>query len=138
MENINVENAKMTQELLEDAEMEIKNGIKLLKEGRDERFIKFHFGRFPVKTLGSKAAQEDLKKLLRLVKQLEIVEVNEEYYIIYRGEEILSVETYKRCTGAYATMLNSRELETKKVFDEYKTLVRALIQALPLILIEEE
>lgn len=138
MENINLENAKMAQELLEDTQGDLKNRLKALKKHRYERVKKIRFCGFSVNTLDLKGAQRDLKKLLRLVKRLEINEVNESYYFIYRGKEIESVETYKRCTGAYATIINSIGLEENVVFSECKTSVRALIQALSLILIDEE
>ncbi len=138
MKNINLENAKMAQELLEDTEGDLKNRIKVLRKHRYERVKKIWFCEFSVSTLDFKGAERELKKLLRLVKRLEINEVNESYYFIYRGKEIKSAEAYKRCTRAYATIINSIELEKKVVFSECKTSVKALIQALPLILIDEE
>ena len=138
MENINVENAKMAQEILEDTERDLKNRIKMIREHRYARVKNFRFCRFSENRLDLKGAQADLKKLLRLIKRLEIVEVNESYYIIYRGGELKTTESYERCTSAYATMLNSIGLEENIVFSECKTSVKALIQALPLITVEEE
>lgn len=137
MENINVEKAKMAQEILEDTERDLKNRIKALNEHRYARVKNFRFCRFSENRLDYKGALADLRKLLRLVKRLEIVEVNESYYIIYRGGELKTAGAYERCTRAYATMLNSIGLEENIVFSECKTLVKALIQALPLIIEEE-
>ena len=58
-------------------------------------------------------------------------------YIIYREKEIKSAEDYKRCTRAYETMINSIGFNRKVVFSEC-TFVRALIKALPSILVDEE
>lgn len=129
--------AQMTQEILEDTEKEIKKWIKELEINCRKRAKIILFYGFPVYRLNVKV-ERNLKTLLRLVKRLEIIEVNEEYDIIYRGKEINSIQTYKRCSEAYATILNNKGIASKEIFYECKTLVNALIQALPLIIAEEE
>ncbi|MCI8999775.1 MAG: hypothetical protein HFJ26_02280 [Clostridia bacterium] len=126
------------QELLEATKEDLRKRISALKDSRNERRDKYgFFSEFSEYSKGLKSAQADLEKLLRLVRRLDIEEVNEEYYIIYREKEIKSAEDYKRCTRAYETMINSIGFNRKVVFSEC-TFVRALIKALPSILVDEE
>ena len=55
-----------------------------------------------------------------------------------QAEEVESVEEYKGCIEEYTERINSIGLQENVIFSECRTLVNALIQALPLILIDEE
>lgn len=132
-DEIILENIEMIRELLVKTEEDLMRRIKLVQKARNER--KCSFSRF---SRALKSTQADLEELLSLVKRLQIVEGSECYRIIYREEEIKSVEAYKQCTKDYEETINDLGLKKNIVFSECRPLVEDVIDFLPSILIEEE
>ncbi len=135
---VDIEMVRVLQKLLEATKEDLRKRIKAVEKNRNERRKKYRFfSRFSKYSKALESAQKDLEKLLDLVNYLNIVEENENYYIIYRGEKIKSAKDYKCCTRAYETLINSIGFKENIVFSRC-TLVEDLIEDLPLILIKEE
>lgn len=135
-----LKNIEMIDELRKEVEEELRKRVKGVKDIRDRRAKKlFIFSRYSnfLKTLYE--TQIDLEKLLYTITDFKIeTGGTERYHILYKRREIESVDEYKYFVEEYTNSINKLGLKENIVFSECKTLVGALIQALPLILVNEE
>lgn len=133
------EEIEMIQELLKETEEDLKKRIKGVKYIRDRRAKRlFLFSKYSSYLKGLCETMRELEKLLYTIADLKIEKGTERYHILYKRQEVESVEEYKGCIEEYTERINSIGLQENVIFSECRTLVNALIQALPLILIDEE
>lgn len=134
-----LKNLLVIRELLQENETELRMRVKGVKDIRTRRAKRlFIFSRYSEFIKGLYETQLDLEKLLYTITDFKIEEGTERYHILYKRQEIETVEEYKCFVEEYTERINQVGLRENIVFSECKTLVGALIEALPLILVEEE